>query len=157
MKKFSAANAPARFAKQTDLGYHKLGVVMSHFGYWFVVGIVFVIYARYLSDTRPLIALIKQECRDLTRLVLVAMLGTRVFTYQWVRLEVMERTGQPPVFELQSVIDMLADTLFFSGYLCRTRTFGWYLVTGLVQVAIHLGSVAMWLIGIYVASEALLQ
>ncbi|WP_266169276.1 hypothetical protein [Dyella subtropica] len=151
MKNAPATTSSALDAEQGDLRQRKVGVMVSSLGYWFVIGIVCVIYARYLGGTRPFFVLMVQEYRPLTELLAVAIVGTRLFTYQWVRLDAMERTDQ------LSTLQTLLHAVFFSEYLARTRTLRKNLVTALVQAAVIFGSIVTCWVGVHVASEALLK
>lgn len=77
----------------------RLAVLVSWAGYWFVFGIVGVIYLRYLGErtvrslgsVRSLAVLVVEQFEPLMTLVVLAVIGGRLFACRWERLAALER------------------------------------------------------------------
>lgn len=131
----------------------KLGLIASALGYWFVVGIGCVIYMRYRGGALPLFQLMGQEYRALVEVLVLAVIGMRLFTYRWVRIDA-GCLGERP-----SVIATMANAFFFLDYLSASLGRGRFLrrlAVGAAAAAVLMGCMAMFCMGVYVASESLL-
>ena len=159
MKRALASPSSSTPRQPTSLRSRRLAILISCAGYWFVVGIVGVIYLRYLGGEKvrgydsvtAFFMLIAQQFGPLMPFMVGAMLGTRFFTYQWVRLDALERGESPPIWQL------LHDAVFMPQYRYVPGQLWKFMKESLVHFALTgLYLVAGWT-GAFVAASVLLE
>jgi hypothetical protein len=78
----------------TRLRHRKRAIIASSIGYWFVTGIVFIAYAQSFDDAATAGHVFYGHYDRFVWLLFVAMLGSRVFAFQWAWCHAREH-GQP--------------------------------------------------------------
>jgi len=132
----------------------KQNVLISILCYWFVVGILFVAYARYLAGPRMFLALTIPQSYQLIVMLVVATLITSAFVFRWMRLDQIEHDLK--VALVPTLFHALLSVMAFPIHVKETRApserwsaFGSYF-------AMRIAVFSMF-IGIYVAYTALIS
>jgi uncharacterized membrane protein len=153
MKNLSSTSTSRRCltAAQQTARKRKQNVLISILCYWFIVGIVFVAYVRYLGGLRILLDPTIPQFRQLVEMLAVAGLITGLFIFRWLRLDQTERGIEVPL------IHTLFGVASISIYLFETRAPDerWRALWG--NIALRLGCLFMALIGASVAFTALVE
>ena len=79
------------------LRHRKRAIIASSIGYWFVTGIVFIAYAQSFNDAAKAGNVFYEHYDRFVWLLFVAMLGSRVFAFQWAWCHAQEYRQPNPV------------------------------------------------------------
>jgi uncharacterized membrane protein len=146
----STSRRPLTTAQQMARS-RKKSVLISILCYWFIVGIVFVAYARYFDGPRMPFDLTIPQFHQLAEMLAVAGLIAALFVFRWVRLDQIERSLEAPL------IHTVFGVANISMYLIETRAPGERWHTFLGNLAFRIGCLFATLIGAYVAFIAFVE
>jgi len=75
----------------------KRGVIASSLGYWFVVGVVLILLAQTANSSASIVEMLISQHEAVIAFLCMAMFVSRVFAFQWARLDALEHGYPQPV------------------------------------------------------------
>jgi hypothetical protein len=139
-------------SNQATAHKRKHSILVSIPCFWFVAGMVLVLYTHDLAGPRIFAALsIPQFCALIEALASATLVTYLLFGYAWLRLDHVERNLHRSV--IQTFMDLALITLYFR----HTRTSREYRRTVLGSLSLRTGCVLTCYAGAYVSFMALVE